>query len=77
MIENEQQLQITRAQVDRFALAIVEHQNASKNSNAHPRLIRAQEEAMRSELEVLQALIAEFETRTSAQPLEGELPRVR
>jgi hypothetical protein len=54
MIKNERQYRITKAQARKFASAIREHQATTPDPTIHPLLVKAQEEAMRSELEVLE-----------------------
>ena len=65
MIKNERQYRITKAQARKFADAIHHHRKSPPSPNVHPLLVKAQEEAMQSELEVLQAQLAEYEALKS------------
>jgi transcriptional regulator with XRE-family HTH domain len=75
MIKNERQYRITRAQLDKFAQAL---QSASKRGSRapamHPLLRKAQEDAIRSQLEDLQAEIEEYEALASGKV---HLPQVQ
>jgi ribosome-binding protein aMBF1 (putative translation factor) len=65
VIKNERQYRITKAQAKKFAAAIGEHRESQPNPSVHPLLVKAQEDAMRSELEALEAQIAEYEVLKS------------
>ena len=67
MIKNERQYRITKAQAKKFAAALREHRDSPPSPNVHPVLIRAQEDAIQGELEVLQAQIAEYEALKSGR----------
>ncbi len=68
MIKNERQYRITRAQADKFAQAL---QSASKRGASapemHPLLLKAHEDALRSQLEDLRTEIAEYEALISGK----------
>lgn len=70
MIKNERQYRITRAQAARFeaALATASSQSADARA-AHPRLLKAQADALRSQLESLTRELSEYEGLKS-----GEVP---
>lgn len=65
MIKNERQYRITKAQARKFAEAIQQHRKSPASPNVHPLLVEAQEEAMQSELEILEAQISEYEALKS------------
>jgi DNA-binding XRE family transcriptional regulator len=67
MIKNERQYRITKAQAKKFSSAIREHRDAPANPNVHPALVKAHEDAMCSELEVLEAQVAEYEALKSGR----------
>ena len=61
MIENERQYQFTRAAIDRFELALLELlQQPSGQARTHPLLHKAQEDAIRSEIAVLETMMLEY-----------------
>lgn len=82
MIKNHRQYAITKAQAERFAQAL-ERLTSGKTTGepVAPRLRRAEEEALRSQLADLQAELADYESLRSGQrtvlPLNSwdELPR--
>ena len=67
MITNERQYRITRNQVKRFARALHELEaKAYGGTDEHPRLVRAEREAMESQLADLREELEEFERLKSA-----------
>ena len=70
MIKNERQYRITKAQADKLHSALKSFSAQSTNDRTtHPRLIKAQKDAMRSQLESLRRELREFEGLKA-----GELP---
>lgn len=62
MIRNQQQLQFTKAQAEKFRLALEKFDmNQAAHSGVRPKLIEAQREAIASQLETLQQDIESFE----------------
>ncbi len=62
MIRNARQYRITRAQAEKFKLALAEFDDRpSTHPGAHPKLVKAQREAIASQLESLQQEIKEYE----------------
>ena len=69
MITNERQYRITRKKAADFARAIEEFDVASsERTNVHPRLLRAELDAMRSQLADLHEELEEYEHLKSADP---------
>ncbi len=60
MITNEREYRITRAQAEKLRRALTDF-TAADNSSVHPRLRKAQEDALRSQLEQLQYELTRFE----------------
>lgn len=70
MIKNERQYRITKSQVDKFAETLAEFDRQSKTSNIPPLILKAQREAVESQLEDLRRQIQEYdELRTGNPPL--------
>lgn len=68
MIKNERQYRITRAQAGKFSQALSQLRVPTVESvDVHPLLVKAQDDALRSQLEDLQAQIAEYEALRSGQ----------
>jgi ribosome-binding protein aMBF1 (putative translation factor) len=66
MIKNERQYRITKAQAAKFEAAI---ERLRGETATHPRLLRAQEDALRSQLESLELELREYEElRSGAIP---------
>ena len=66
MIENELQYELTRKCADEFTQALASLSASAKNTNAdaiHPLLRRAEQDALASQLESLQAELADYEAR--------------
>lgn len=62
MIKNERQYRITRAQATRFAQTLAGlRQRRGDTADVHPRIARAQEEAVRSQLADLEEELREYE----------------
>jgi transcriptional regulator with XRE-family HTH domain/Zn-dependent peptidase ImmA (M78 family) len=62
MIKNDRQYRITKAQAARFENALRSlHQNGEPKADVHPILLKAQEEALRSQLDDLRREIVEYE----------------
>ena len=66
MITNERQYKITRSEADRFRKAISELAAGPSRADVHPRLLRAEREAMESQLADLQSELAEYDRLKSA-----------
>jgi ribosome-binding protein aMBF1 (putative translation factor) len=60
MIKNERQYRITRAQAAKFESALKATAKTDKDRTTHPRLIKAQADAMRSQLESLHRELREY-----------------
>ena len=77
MITNEQQYQITLNEAARFRKAIDDlAAEQAARGDTHPRLLRAEREAMESQLADLQAEIAEYEKlQATQQPVSRRLTR--
>jgi ribosome-binding protein aMBF1 (putative translation factor) len=68
MIKNERQYRITKAQAGRFEEALRAFLIESRNDRTtHPRLVKAQKDAMQSELESLRRELAEYEDLESGK----------
>jgi ribosome-binding protein aMBF1 (putative translation factor) len=83
MIKNERQYRITRAQAEKFLLALRNLRADTDDRYAlHPRLRQLQEDALRSQLSDLEAELREYEDlkegRFAFEKLEGisELPKL-
>ena len=61
MIENNQQYRITKSQANQFNAALSQLMASPQSDQMHPLLRKAQEGALRSQLEELQAQLAEYE----------------
>lgn len=61
MISNERQYKITRSEADRFRKAIGDLAASKGGPDVHPRLVRAEIEAMESQLADLQAELTDYE----------------
>ena len=72
MIKNERQYRITRAQVERFERTIKELRSRSQtDSDVHPLIAKAQEDAVSSQLEDLKREMREYESlKTSEFPID-------
>lgn len=82
MIKNERQYRITKAAADKFQQALVEdRRGGGSHPDIHPLLVKAQEDAMRSQLDDLQAELREYEALSSGHHASlalssfAELPR--
>ena len=67
MIKNERQYRITKAQAERFEHAIRELESAPANQRVHPKLQKAQTDALRSQLSDLRAELEEYESLRSGR----------
>jgi DNA-binding XRE family transcriptional regulator len=65
MIKNHRQYIVTKAQVKKFQKASEEFDK--KGSNAHPMLVKAQKEAMKSQLSELEDQVREYERLRSGR----------
>lgn len=74
MIKNERQYRITRAQADRFTQALSASKKRTGGPKIHPLLLRAQEDALRSQLEDLRTEMAEYKALTSGK---APVPKVQ
>src|SRR5437016_1126409 len=61
MITNERQYRITKAEAERFRLALAEMNTTARGKDVHPRLVEAEREAMESQLGDLLVEIEEYE----------------
>ncbi len=66
MIKNERQYRITKAQAEKFS-ASLSQLTVSPPGETHPMLRKAQEDALRSQLEELRGQLTEYETLQSGQ----------
>ena len=77
MIENELQYDLTRAAAERFERALVElGRRSSSDDNIHPLLRKAQEDSIRSELEILQGQLRDYDLRRSSSRVLGQSARL-
>ena len=82
MIKNERQYRITKAQAEEFARTLKQFDNRpSAHLRVNPRLIKAQQEALQSQLDSLRAELREYERLRAGRrrvPLAvlEELPRM-
>ena len=68
MITNERQYRITRNKVKNFQLALAEFDaKAPQRAEVHPRLVRAEREAMEAQLASLRGELEEYERLKSAE----------
>ena len=66
MIKNERQYRITKAQADRFSLTLERlAQGAEGPAAVHPRIAKAREDALRSQLADLRSEMREYESLTA------------
>ena len=65
MIRNERQYKITKAQIKKFKEALEKFEK--QKSKAHPMLVKAQKDAMKSELAVLEGQVKEYEKLRSGK----------
>jgi uncharacterized protein YjaZ len=63
MIRNERQYKITKTQIKKFKEALEKFEK--QKSKAHPMLVKAQKDAMKSELAVLEGQVKDYETLRS------------
>jgi transcriptional regulator with XRE-family HTH domain len=75
MIRNERQYRITKSQVEKFELAL-RQLDETENSETHPLLRKAQEDAVRSQLADLRAELEEYEALKSGRFAVPELASV-
>lgn len=61
MIKNEREYRITKAQAKKFHDALNEFEEERPGKDLHPRLMRAQKDAMQSQLETLRREIRDYE----------------
>lgn len=60
MITNDYQYRLTRAAADKFRAALAEMKNAPRRADVHPRLLKAEREAMESQLQDLETELADY-----------------
>ena len=65
MIRNERQYKITKAQIKKFKEALDKFEK--QNSKAHPLLVKAQKDAMESELSILEGQVKDYEKLRSGK----------
>jgi len=65
MIRNERQYRITKGQIRKFREAIAKFEK--QNPKSHPMLVRAQKDAMKSELNVLEGQVKDYEKLRSGK----------
>lgn len=71
MIKNERQYRITRAQADKFSKALAKLRQQS-NTELHPMIAKAQEDALTSQLADLEDELREFESLKAGEfPMES------
>lgn len=75
MIRNERQYKITKAAAEKFRVAIAKHQKAPPAKGVHPKLRKAELEAMRVKLAELEQDMTQYESLKSkgAKVLRGDL----
>jgi len=61
MITNERQYRITKAALKKFEASIVAHDAGQPSPDVHPRIYQAMGDALRSEAEVLQGQLREYD----------------
>ena len=77
MITNERQYKITRAQAEKFANALdTVRARVRGQTELHPLLIQAQEDALKIQLADLRAQLAEYEALKTATPPFAQLQSV-
>ena len=83
MIKNERQYRITKAQAERFLQALDSfRQRSDESKGVHPLIAKAQEDALRSQLEDLEGELREYESLKAGKfPIDelsvvAELPTV-
>lgn len=70
MIKNERQYRITNAQAEKFKNAIHELESESPAAGVHPALLKAQIDALRSQLQDIQEELSEYESlRSGRRPM--------
>jgi transcriptional regulator with XRE-family HTH domain len=67
MIKNERQYRITRAQADKFEIALRELEGSADDGRIHPKLRKAQIDALRSQLSDLRAEVEEYQALKSGK----------
>jgi ribosome-binding protein aMBF1 (putative translation factor) len=67
MIKNDRQYKITRAQLEKFEQALAKLEAGSAAAGLHPRLRRAQEDALHSQIEELRAQLTEYDALRSGE----------
>jgi ribosome-binding protein aMBF1 (putative translation factor) len=68
MITNTRQYRISKAQLEKLKAALAAlKQDQQEHANVHPTLIKAQEDALRSQAEELSEQLAEFEALASGR----------
>ncbi len=60
LITNDYQYRLTKAAADKFRAALTEMKNAPPRADIHPRLLKAEREAMESQLQDLEAELADY-----------------
>lgn len=71
MIKNERQYKVTKSQVDKFEKALLEHAKENgAGSNKHPLLVKAQKDALISQLKDLKEEVEEYERLRSGEQRE-------
>lgn len=69
MIKNQRQYEVTRAQAEKFAAALQAlEKSAHRKATMHPRLLRAQKDAIRSQLDELREQIEDYEQLQRLKP---------
>ena len=83
MIKNERQYRITKAQADRFSQTLYSlRQHSGETEGVHPLIVKAQEDALRSQLTDLEEELREYESLKAGKfPVDelsvvAELPTV-
>ncbi len=73
MITNERQYRITKVQAARFSAALVERQHQRIDPGDHPRLRQVELDALRGQLDDLQAQLADYDALRAGQIPAPEL----
>lgn len=70
MIKNERQYRITKAKADEFAEALKELEQSPSSEQVHPRLKKAQKEALRSQYEELLDELSAYDVLSECSALD-------
>ena len=76
MIKNERQYRITKAQAKRFSHTLDSFRGRAEDPEAHPLIVKAQEDAIRSQLADLERELQEYESLKAGEFPANELKSV-